>query len=250
MSQISKEMPEADEFGFVKTLNNQGFMTTYLDEYSQAFVDFVPQAPGPALDIGAAYGIATLATLKKGGTVIANDVDEDHLKILESRVKLELGLEALGKLRVRKGRFPTDLAFSNGELGAVLACRVFHFFDGPTIEEGVRLIHKWLAKDGRFYLVGETPYLGTLRSFIPLYEEKIKNGDPWPGFIPDFQILDPIRGKDLPKQMHLLDEQVLSRVFREAGFQVEKAEKFPRPRFSPNLQLDGRESVGIIGIKK
>jgi hypothetical protein len=49
--------------------------------------------------------------------------------------------------------------------------------------------------------------------------------------------------------MHLLDEDVLRRVFEESGFRVLEARKFARPNFPPALRLDGRESVGIIGVK-
>jgi hypothetical protein len=49
--------------------------------------------------------------------------------------------------------------------------------------------------------------------------------------------------------MHLLDPEVLTRVFREGGFQVEEASLFARPEFPEDLRLDGRESVGVIGVK-
>ncbi len=247
---MKEQRPEADQYGFVKTLNNQGFMTEYLDSFSAAFTQFAAIAPGPSLDIGAAYGVATIEALKAGATVIANDSDERHLEILKSSAYATSGELVRSRLILKPGSFPDDLEFKEGELGAVLACRVFHFFDGPTIEKGIAKVHKWLAKGGRFFLVGETPYVGGVQKFVPRYEERSRNGDSWPGFIEDFQSLDPIRGKDLPKQMHLLDEHVLRRAFEAAGFKVLEASKFPRPQFPPNLRLDGRESVGIIGVKQ
>lgn len=242
--------PAADEFGFVKTLNNQGFMTNYLDRFSEEFTKFAPRAPGPSLDIGAAFGVAVIEALKNGASVIANDSDNRHLEILRETANETIGETVQNRLKLAPGFFPNDLTFKDGELGAVLACRVFHFFDGHTIEQGVALIHRWLAKGGRFFLVSETPYVGGVKGFIPTYEERIREGRKWPGFIEDFQSLDPVRGKDLPKQMHLLDESVLRRTFEAAGFEVIEASKFARPNFPPNLKLDGRESVGIIGIKK
>ena len=242
--------PEADQYGFVKTLNNQGFMTEYLDDYSKAFTEFAVHAPGPSLDIGAAYGVATIAALKSGATVIANDSDVRHLDILKDLALSTIGDIVEQKLVLKPGLFPDELEFEPGELGAILACRVFHFFDGPTIEAGLNKIYGWLAQGGRLYLVGETPYVGGVQKFVPRYEERTRSGDLWPGFIEDFQTLDPIRGKDLPKQMHLLDENVLRRAFETAGFKVLEATKFSRPHFPPNLRLDGRESVGIIGVKR
>ena len=39
ISCILKQMPQADAGGFIKTLNNMGFMTDYLDEFSEDFVE-------------------------------------------------------------------------------------------------------------------------------------------------------------------------------------------------------------------
>lgn len=239
--------PASDAYGFVKTLNNQGFMIDYLDPISQAFVDFSPSAPGPVLDIGASYGVASIAALKQGATVIANDLDPRHLKILQQSVEKDLG--TTDRLRLLPGKFPDDLPLPPQSLGAVLACRVFHFFDGPTIEASVSTLFNSLVSGGRFFLVGETPWVGGLAPFWPIYEERKRAGVRWPGNIEDFLQIDPHRGKDLPKSMHLLDPDVLRRVFEESGFAVERVEIIPRPHFPPGLKLDGRESVGIVGRK-
>ena len=241
--------PVADEFGFVKTLNNQGFMTDYLDEFSQAFVEFSPKAPGPVLDIGAAYGVASLAALRAGANVIANDIDPRHLEILMREAVQKLG-EDVTCLKLLPGKFPGELACEESSLGAILACRVFHFFDGDTIEQGIHAAFRWLKPGGKFFLVGETPYVGGLQPFVPIYEARRAEGAKWPGYIEDFLKIDPNRGKDLPKSMHLLDVEVLTRVFQDAGFSIERAHTIARPHFPPGLKLDGRESVGIIGVKQ
>ena len=49
--------------------------------------------------------------------------------------------------------------------------------------------------------------------------------------------------------MHLLDEEVLKRELVKAGFKVIEAKKFARPEFPKELQLDGRESIGVIAEK-
>jgi len=56
-------MPAPEPNGFIQTLNKMGYMTSTLDRFSQAFVDFAPKAPGRALDIGAAYGVAASLAL-------------------------------------------------------------------------------------------------------------------------------------------------------------------------------------------
>ncbi len=238
-------MPKPEPNGFVRTLNNMGYMTSGLDPYSQAFVDFAPGAPGACLDVGAAYGVASLTALSNGAKVIANDIDERHLEILRSRA-----LERLReRLTLMPGSFPDGITFAPESLGAVLVCRVMHFFDGPTIERAAAKIMSWLAPGGKVFVVGETPFIGTAKGFFPTYQARVEAGDPWPGIVENVGAHDPKRAGNLPSRMHLLDEATLKRVFTQAGFTIEKLGTFARPEFPPDIQLDGRESVGLIARK-
>lgn len=240
------KMPKPEPNGFVKTLNNMGYMTSGLDIYSQAFVDFAPAAPGPVLDVGAAYGVASVAALSNGAHVIANDIEARHLAILRERAPA--GLRT--RLTLMPGSFPDGVEFQPGILGAVLICRVMHFFDGPAIERAAANVMRWLAPGGKVFVVGETPFIGTAKGFFPTYEARVKAGDPWPGIVENVGAHDPKRAGNLPSRMHLLDEETLRRVFTQAGFVIEKLGTFARPEFPPDIQLDGRESVGLIARKK
>lgn len=245
-SDLPNKMPAAEPNGFVKTLNNMGYMTSGLDAYSQAFVDFAPAAPGPVLDIGAAYGVASLAALRNGARVIANDIDARHLEILRDRAPEHLR----SRLTLMPGSFPDGIDLAPGSAGAVLICRVMHFFDGPAIERAAAQVMKWLAPGGKVFAVGETPFIGTAKAFFPTYQARVKAGDPWPGIVENVGAHDPKRAGNLPSRMHLLDEATLKRVFGRAGFVIEKLGTFARPEFPPDIQLDGRESVGLIASKK
>jgi len=160
---------------------------------------------------------------------------------------------ALERLRERltlmPGSFPNGITFAPESLGAVLVCRVMHFFDGPTIELAAAKIMSWLAPGGKVFVVGETPFIGTARAFFPTYEARVKAGEPWPGIVENVAAHDPGRAGNLPSRMHLLDEATLKRVFSGAGFTIEKLGTFARPEFPPDIQLDGRESVGLIARK-
>jgi len=242
----SVQMPTPEANGFVKTLNNMGYMTSTLDVYSKAFAEFSPHGPGPALDIGAAYGVATLAALKNGASrVLANDIDARHLEILADRAP-----EAdRNRLDLVPGAFPDGFELMPESIGSILICRVMHFFNGPTLERAAAKLHAWLASGGKVFIVAETPYLKNFSAFIPTYEARRAAGAPWPGFIDDVMAIAPERGAALPPQMHLLDPAVLTRVFTQAGFMVETAATFARPDFPEDIQLDGRESVGLIARK-
>lgn len=238
------KMPRAKN-GFIKTLNKTGFMTTRLDPFSREFVQFAKKAPGPSLEIGAAYGIATIPVLKKGCPVVANDLSARHLKILKSRVPKKL----LKNLTLLPGRFPGKINLTKNSVGSILACRIMHFLDGPTIRRGLKKMHAWLKPGGKIFIIAGTAYVGTLKGFIPIYEKKLKAGSTWPGYVRDFHKQAPDLKNQAPGFLHALDVHVLSRELKRAGFTVEKAAIFSRPYYPKRIRLDGRESVGIIGKK-
>jgi len=245
MTESNPTLPEAKD-GLIPTLNQMGWMTTGLDVYSRAFVDFAAQAPGSALDIGAAYGVASLAALKTGAKVIANDIDARHLDILYENASTDAG-----NLTLLPGSFPDGIDLPNGSVGAILVCRVLHFFDGTTIERGIEKMFNWLAKGGKIFAVGETPYLGNMRGFIPLYEERLKDPNcAWPGYFDNVQeICDPAVRDKLPPMINFFDLKALTRAFKAAGFTIENTGTFARPEYPAWAQYDGRESAGIIARK-
>ena len=110
-------------------------------------------------------------------------------------------------------------------------------------------IHSWISSGGKVFVVAETPYLKNFSPFIPIFEKRKKEGMELPGFVEDVMEVDPIRGRSLPKQMMVFDKDVLSSLFKNAGLIVEQCEEFARPEFPKDLQLDGRESVGLIARK-
>lgn len=239
------QMPPAESHGFVPTLNRYGYMSLALDPFMSAFVDFCATAAKPCLDIGAAYGNATLAALEKGATIIANDIEKRHLDILLDRVPAA----SRGRLITVCGAFPEEIYFPAQSIGAILIARVAHFFDGPRVETAARKAFDWLAPGGKMFLTAETPYLSNWQSFIPVYEARKAQGARWPGYVDDVMRYAPERGKNLPPTMLFLEPDVLRRTFTEAGYKVELTHTFARPDFPPDLHLDGRESVGIIAVK-
>jgi hypothetical protein len=126
---------------------------------------------------------------------------------------------------------------------------VLHFFRGDQIELAAQLFHRWLTRGGRVHVVCETPYLKNFSSFIPIYERRKSEGVRWPGYIEDVAAIAPERAAFLPKEMHLLDPDVLKAAFEKAGFKTVFCDTLARPDFPQDIQLDGRESVGYIGEK-
>lgn len=79
-------IPKASN-GFIITLNQMGYMTDHLDPYSIDFIDWSLKSEGPTLDVGAAYGIATLPLVEKLNEIWVNDLDESHLKLIVEQIK-------------------------------------------------------------------------------------------------------------------------------------------------------------------
>lgn len=230
----------------IVTLNHRGYMLSQPETYIQAFIDFAANAPGPVLDIGAAYGVATIPALEKGAYVIANDLDERHLEILQRKVPGTL----LDHLELRSGRMPSEIDFEENSLGAILTSRVLSFLLPEELEVSFEKIFKWLIPGGKLFYLGGSPYMGTFQEFLPTYEKRKAEGHKWPGFIEDIRSYAPERACDLPDFMHLLDEEVLSRSLLKAGFIIEELRySAAREEYPQDMKLDGREQIGAIAVK-
>ena len=80
-----KLLPDSPVEGLVPTMNNTGWMTVTLDDVSTEFTRYAASIDEEVLDIGCAYGIATLEALERGARICACDMDAKHLEILEQR---------------------------------------------------------------------------------------------------------------------------------------------------------------------
>ena len=237
------ELPVADGGGFIPTLNRFGWMATELDSISNEFLSFSKTQTLPVLDIGTAYGHATLLALKGGAKVIANDIDDRHLSILLESVPPELR----GNLTLDNNRFPNQMNFPPQSLSAVLACRLLHFLTGEELELGVRKIYDWLAPGGKVFVFANAPFRKNLSLFLSQYDQR-KLKVRYPGIIQDLKTVNAEQADQLPTFFHYLDTDILGRVFTEAGFKVEKVE-YIKIDLPEDIKLDGRENVGLIAVK-
>jgi SAM-dependent methyltransferase len=227
MTAANRPSPRPPTPGLVPTLNNTGFMSEHLDMASQAFVDFAPACGGEALDMGCAFGVASLAALRKGARVLACDMEARHLEIVRGRAP-----EAdRARLRIQPAVLP-DADFPEGSFGAILCSRVVHFLVGADIERSVRKFHAWLKPGGKLFLVTDTPYSGYWKAHAPIYEANKRAGDPWPGFIADTSVYLPGGATRSAGFLNPCDPDILARVCAAAGFTVETA-RFVGRRASP-----------------
>jgi SAM-dependent methyltransferase len=230
----------------ILTRNRMGWASEQLGPASELFAAFCRGEALPALDIGAAFGAASLAALRAGAAVIANDLDAGHLAELACRVP-----EAdRARLTLKAGRFPRELHFESGSLGAVHASNVFHFLTGNQLEQGLRAVARWLRPGGKLFVQAATPYQAPFAAFIPEYERRIADGVKWPGWIPKLSVYSQHRQlSQMPRSMHLLDDLVLARAATAAGLAVERAWLYCRADLPATLRLDGRECAGLVARK-
>jgi hypothetical protein len=226
----------------IPTTNAMGWSSNTLNELSEVFVGVC--RPGlMALDIGAAMGVATIPALAAGATVHANDASLEQLQQLEANTPAE----HRDRLRIHPGRFHRDFKFQAEAFDLAHASNVFHFFTGRQLEQSASLLQHVLKPSGRVYVLAATPYMGPFSSFIPAYEENVRNGVLWPGWIENTRQFCTHRLiSNFPKSIHLLDEAVLTRVFGKAGFEIEQCWTLRRWDLPKSIHFDGRENVALI----
>jgi Methyltransferase domain len=238
--------PFGDDPNTRPTVNRMGWSSEEPHEINLEFADFVSTCNLPVLDLGAGHGAATLAALSRGATVIANDLEQEQLEIVEARVPFLLR----GRLQIRRGRFPSDLVFSHEYLGAVHASNVLHFLNPMELETGIDLMFDWLAPGGKVFVMVNSPYIQNFKNVIPYFERKKKDGVRWPGWIDDLsQYSSDATLQYLPASLHFFDAEVLSRGFERAGFTIEVAKEYSRSGLPEILKYDKRENVMLVARK-
>jgi SAM-dependent methyltransferase len=243
---MTSREPLNDSPGTIPTLNQRGRTSLAPNEYSQAFIEYAHETKGLVLDIGAAFGVASIPAVEAGATVIANDIEQRHLEVLWERTPKH----HRSRLILKIGRFPDDLSFPEKYLDAVHAANLLNFLRGEEILRGLALIWGWLKPGGKVFTNSGTPYAANIQGFIPVYEDRKRHGIRWPGEAENVQQYSSHQTlSELPPFIHLLDDEVIRNAFEALGFIVEKAEMYMRNGLPEYLSYDGRENVGVIAAK-
>ena len=240
-----------DDRGFEATRNSRGFMHT-LNEISQEFIDFAQMAPGMVVDIGAAYGIATIPIINQRIQVVACDMDNKHLNEIENRIAL-----TMKKYLIKKhGQFPQDITFDKGSVGAILLSHILPFLNPGDLDLAFEKLSEWLAPGGKVFIVCYSPYMACFKRFISLYEKRLADGIKWPCWVKN-NVKDYLEApqdvlENLPNTMNYLDLEPLTNALKSNDFSIEKSVYLdPKINNIPEgLILDGREWTGVIAIKK
>ncbi|PXX69493.1 Methyltransferase domain-containing protein [Pseudomonas sp. LAMO17WK12:I10] len=248
--------------GMIPTLNGTGAMTTVLPACSQLFVESAASSAGEVMDMGCAYGVATIAVLERGARVLAVDIEEQHLTILADNVAPRLR----GRLSTQAGALP-EMDFAPGRFQAIHAARVLHFLPPEAFRESIRKMARWLAPGGRLFLICDSPYFPHWAARVDEYERLNARGDEWPGYIADIadyfhsraqagaanaidsgsHASDALNGTPL---INLVDPEILARECRLAGLLVEEAGyEGLAIDYDGQAATDGLEHASVIALK-
>lgn len=231
----------------IATENKNGF-TYSLTSFGKAFVDFAAESNEPVVDVGCAYGIATLPALLAGAKVIAVDIEQKHLDSIERSLSPSLK-ESLTTVNAPFPHF--DLPSSS--VGAVYLSQVLPFLTPDEIHAGARKIYDWLTPGGHVFIVCFTPYISHVSAFIPEYEKRKSAGQTFPGYIDDLGAYcnNETMLSNLPNNIMHLDRDDLESTFTGAGFIIKELRYFGEEEgeLPDGIRYQGRERVGLIAFK-
>lgn len=246
MDKKTHDKPFAEQ-GFEVTHNVRGFMHQ-LNEIGAEFINFASHAPGKIVDMGAAFGVATIPVLKQCIEVTACDVEQDHI----SELMLRVPAECMSYLHTQVGSFPEDYDFESKSIGAILFSHILHFLTPEKMEEALEKLSVWMRPGGKIFIASYTPYIAPMKDFIPNYEERALSGVRWPYWVTN-NIRDYFTGAKevadcLPATMNYLDLPPLTQALQAKGFVIERAEYLDPDRnmIPKGVRLDGREWCGVI----
>ena len=80
---------------------------------------------------------------------------------------------------------------------------------------------------------------------------RVQNLPPFegPGLMEKVAVYVPESKNNVSPSMNFLDLDTARTLFEKAGFEIEKSFYFARSTYPKDLHLDGREGLGIIGVK-
>lgn len=255
--------PDAD--GRIETLNNEGAMApvaTGAEIWLLSDLKNQDTQKLRILEIGPAYGRLPVELFISGfkGKYTAIDLSADHLAHLKQA--LTKFQNAVNTVQTITGRFPeATQTLADGSFDIIVVTHVFHFFEPAQFNSSLNELHRLLAKNGRIYLTAKTPYSTRYKKFIPVYEQRLKQGANNPGYIDnvgewaDPSTIAPERLKKLfGRHLYFFTKEDLSKIFKASQFSVARCEEvslgYSSAIWQAPKEYTNREDVVILAVKR
>lgn len=229
----------------ILTKNQMGWAIEPDDDYINEFIQYSQQVSGYSMDIGAAYGFATLKAVEGGAHIIVNDICKEHLDYIKKNIKARYK----HLISYMEGNF-LSFSIQENSIESILLSRVLHMLSAKELEKAIDLIWLWLKTNGRAFITVATPYTKNLEKFVPIFRKNKSLGIDNPGLISNLDSFLSDTNKNLPKKMQLFDLDILISTFQKRGFSIIKAGYIKRTdqenicKFSPYT-----DSCGVVVIK-
>jgi 2-polyprenyl-3-methyl-5-hydroxy-6-metoxy-1,4-benzoquinol methylase len=235
----------------VLTLNNFGANYCFTTELTEAFLNECQNAPEPlhVLEIGAAYGIKSSQIVQTPASFVINDIEPKHLEIIQDNFKVLISKNSnFSKPQFCPGSYlKTSLSdLGDKKFDAILIESVIHFY---TPEQTVQMIEKLyndLNEGGKVFIMVSSPFL---RYIHEVYATRKEKGEEWPGYFADLETEVNELFARLHKPYHTFDQETLTNVLVNAGFEILEAHYTALPHHEYQMALDGREGLMIIAKK-
>ncbi|OQV16135.1 hypothetical protein BV898_09770 [Hypsibius exemplaris] len=221
------------------------------DDYITDFVKFAATTSGPVADLGCGPGHNVKLLLNAGTkSIIANDINEDHLKKFYKTLSEE---ETERAVALRGSALTLNKIIKTGTLGGILAANLVHFLHPSEVRNAFRLFYELLAPGGKLCVIAFSTRCGVAVGSQDLIRQRRKDGAEWPGLVTaDFQ--EPTKRDEASSEMVykvLLNPEELRREAEAAGFHVEKAGFVPRPDYPAWFSIGTQPgmSSGLTAVK-
>lgn len=230
----------------IRATANQHGSTFQITPYIQKFIDHATSHRRRVLDIGAAFGVTSLPCLAADCEVVAMDLEKSHLNTIANNAPPS----QRQNLTLVEGRFPQDTDKIQGKFDTILCSRILHFLTPEELQQASKFLYDSLNPGGKLFTLNFTPYLKFHSGVIPLYEARVKNHDPYPGYFPDATPYVMEQGK-LPKTLHLLDIEVTTKILTDQKFKILESfyEAFPPEFDDGTFCYDGREQACVTAVR-
>jgi SAM-dependent methyltransferase len=217
--------------GHEVTRNGFGVMMSAPDPFESQWVAAASELSdgSSALEIGCAFGRASLAALGQGCPhVICNDLDAVHLSEVERRAAmLQMPSSSLSTI---VGAVPAALEAWDPptSIRAILGANVLHFLTPSEVHRTLRRLHVLAAPGAELFVSLDSPWNAGFQSLWPLYNTRKQAGDEHPGFLRIWGPLRralPCRLKGIPTY-HPMEPEQLRRMLEHSGWHVVSARHF------------------------
>ena len=217
-------------------------MTETLDEMSTAFTDYAGTIDDEALDIGCAYGIATLQALRTARESAPATSNPSTSTSCCSGYRISTRrTSGPSPDRCRRSIFRLAVSAPSSHHASCIFC------PGADVEQTVRKMYDWLRPEGRVFLIADSPYTRPLagrRTRIRTTQGRRRSvaglARRLHAVLPDNMQVS----KD-PAPINPMDPDILRRVCEQAGLEVIEA----RWLSSGTKYATGRDHAGVIARK-